>query len=49
VFSAVAQETTQADRTFAREAAMGGREEIELGRIAVKNGHSDRVNSSVKG
>lgn len=42
-FGAVAQETAQSDKMFARDAAMGGMEEVELGKLAVKNGQNDKV------
>jgi putative membrane protein len=43
VSSAFGQDMKQADKAFARDAAMGGIEEVELGKIAVRNGHSDQV------
>ena len=35
--------TTAADTRFAKDAAMGGMTEVEMGKLAVKNGSSDKV------
>jgi putative membrane protein len=46
VAGALAQQgmnTSAADRRFAREACIGGMEEVQLGQIAVKNAQSDKV------
>ncbi len=35
--------TSSADMMFAKKAAIGGMEEVQLGQLAVKNGKSDKV------
>ncbi|HKD04372.1 MAG TPA: DUF4142 domain-containing protein [Bryobacteraceae bacterium] len=42
-FAQTPEKVSSADTRFAREAAMGGMEEVELGRIAVQNGTNDQV------
>lgn len=42
-FAQTPEKLSPADMKFAREAAMGGMEEAELGKIAVKNGANDQV------
>lgn len=41
--SAFAAQTTRADEGFAREAAIGGMTEVELGRLAVQKSASEKV------
>ncbi len=40
---AIAQSSQSADNKFAREAATGGMEEVELGKVAVRNASNDKV------